>query len=69
SSPSKKSSSESSSEPSDVDETWIDERIAARKAVKNARDFKAADAIRDELLGKGIILEDTPHGVRWKRKP
>ncbi|MGZ6971343.1 MAG: DALR domain-containing protein, partial [Thermoanaerobaculia bacterium] len=65
SSPSKKSSSESS----DVDETWIDERIAARKAVKNARDFKAADAIRDELLGKGIILEDTPHGVRWKRKP
>jgi cysteinyl-tRNA synthetase len=65
SSPSKKSSSE----PSDIDETWIDERIAARKAAKNARDFKAADAIRDELLGKGIILEDTPHGVRWKRKP
>jgi cysteinyl-tRNA synthetase len=53
----------------DVDEAWIDARIEARKQVKKARDFKAADAIRDELLGKGIILEDTPQGVRWKRKP
>jgi cysteinyl-tRNA synthetase len=69
SSPSTKSSSESSSESPDVDETWIDERIAARKEAKRARDFKAADAIRDELLGKGILLEDTPRGVRWRRKP
>ena len=69
SSPSKKSPSESSSESPDVDETWIDARIAARKEAKKARDFKAADAIRDELLGRGIVLEDTPHGVRWKRKP
>ena len=44
------------------------ERIEARKAAKKARDFKAADAIRDELLAKGIVLEDTPQGVRWKRK-
>jgi cysteinyl-tRNA synthetase len=65
SSPSKKSPSEFP----DVDETWIDARIAARKEAKKARDFKAADAIRDELLGRGIVLEDTPHGVRWKRKP
>jgi cysteinyl-tRNA synthetase len=65
SSPSKKSPSESLG----YDETWIDERIAARKAAKKARDFKAADAIREELVGKGILLEDTPHGVRWKRKP
>ncbi|HEY3348546.1 MAG TPA: cysteine--tRNA ligase [Thermoanaerobaculia bacterium] len=62
-SPSKKSSSESLS-----DEPWILERIEARKAAKKARDFKAADAIRDELLAKGIVLEDTPQGVRWKRK-
>ena len=55
--------------PHDLDETWIDERIEARKQAKNARDFKAADAIREELVGKGILLEDTPHGVRWKRKP
>jgi cysteinyl-tRNA synthetase len=64
SSPSKKSPSESL--PSE--EAWILERIEARKAAKKARDFKAADAIRDELLAKGIVLEDTPQGVRWKRK-
>ena len=63
--PSKKSSSEFP----EVDEAVILERIEARKQARKARDFKAADAIRDELLGKGVILEDTPQGVRWKRKP
>ena len=65
SSPSKKSSSESP----DAEETWIDERIEARKQAKKVRDFRTADAIRDELLAKGVVLEDTPQGVRWKRKP
>ena len=51
-----------------ADEAWIDARIEARKQARKARDFKAADAIRDELLEKGVVLEDTPHGVRWKRK-
>lgn len=41
----------------------IDERVAAKKA----RDFARADAIRDQLAGEGILLEDTPQGVRWKR--
>jgi cysteinyl-tRNA synthetase len=54
--------------PDSLDEGWILGRIEARKAAKKARDFKAADAIRDELLAKGILLEDTPQGVRWKRK-
>jgi cysteinyl-tRNA synthetase len=42
--------------------------IAARTAAKKARDFAKADQIRNELIEKGIILEDTKDGVRWKRK-
>ncbi len=45
-------------------EAAIDERNQAKKA----RDFKRADAIRATLLEKGIVLEDTKDGVRWKRK-
>lgn len=41
----------------------VDERAAAKKN----RDFARADAIRDELAAEGILLEDTPQGVRWKR--
>ena len=44
-------------------EKLIEERQAARKA----KDFARADAIRDELLAKGIILEDTREGVKWKK--
>ena len=44
-------------------EALIEERQAARKA----KDFATADRIRDELLEKGIILEDTREGVKWKR--
>jgi cysteinyl-tRNA synthetase len=44
-------------------QTLIDERNAAKKS----RDFARADAIRDQLAGEGILLEDTPQGVRWKR--
>ncbi|WP_395770327.1 cysteine--tRNA ligase [Arenimonas sp.] len=41
----------------------VDERIAA----KAGRDFTRADAIRKQLADEGILLEDTPQGVRWKR--
>ena len=44
-------------------EALIEERQAARKA----KNFARADEIRDELLAKGIILEDTREGVKWKR--
>ena len=44
-------------------EALIEERQAARKA----KNFARADEIRDELLEKGIVLEDTREGVKWKR--
>ena len=47
-------------------EGWIEERIAARVAARAARDFALSDAIRDELLERGVALEDGPSGTRWK---
>lgn len=45
----------------------IERLIEERKAARKAKDFARADAIRAELLEKGIILEDTREGVKWKR--
>ncbi|MBQ1171059.1 MAG: cysteine--tRNA ligase [Lachnospiraceae bacterium] len=45
----------------------IEALISERTAAKKAKDFAKADAIRNELLEKGIILEDTREGVKWKR--
>ncbi len=45
----------------------IEAMIAERQAARKARDFARADAIRDQLLAKGILLEDTREGVKWKR--
>jgi cysteinyl-tRNA synthetase len=50
--------------PSSEIERLIKERDEARKM----RDFARADSIRNELADRGIILEDTPFGTRWKRK-
>ena len=45
----------------------IEELIEKRTAARKAKDFKTADEIRDKLKEMGIILEDTPQGVKWTR--
>ena len=46
---------------------WVEDRLAARRDARARRDFAAADAIRGELDGRGIAIEDTPQGTRWKK--
>ena len=45
----------------------IEELIEKRTEARKAKDFKTADEIRDKLKEMGIILEDTPQGVKWTR--
>ena len=45
-------------------EQLIEERTQARKN----RDFARSDEIRDQLKEKGILLDDTPQGTRWRRE-
>jgi cysteinyl-tRNA synthetase len=49
-----------------IDVARIESLISAREAARKAREFGRADAIRNELLEMGVILEDTPQGPRWK---
>jgi cysteinyl-tRNA synthetase len=45
---------------------WVEERIGARAQARKSKDFKAADAIRAELGAKGVEIEDTPQGTKWR---
>ena len=48
-------------------ERWVEERLKARKEARGQRDFAKADSIRAEIEGRGIAIEDTPHGTKWKK--
>ena len=47
---------------------WINDLINKREVARKNRDWGSADEIRNELLGRGIVLEDTPQGTIWKKK-
>ncbi len=55
-------------EDSELLDADIEKLIEDRQTARANRDFARSDEIRDELAEKGIILEDTKEGVRWKRK-
>ena len=52
----------------DILDDEIEKLIEERREARNNRDFARSDEIRDLLAEKGIILEDTKEGVRWKRR-
>jgi cysteinyl-tRNA synthetase len=53
---------------SSLSDAAIDALVEERTMAKKQRNFARADAIRNELLEKGVVLEDSKDGVRWKRK-
>lgn len=47
-------------------EAYVEEKIKERKAAKKEKDFAKADAIREELAQKGIVIKDTREGTVWE---
>src|SRR5689334_4745969 len=45
---------------------WVEERIEARDKARKGKDFKEADRIRAELARRGVEIEDTPAGTKWR---
>jgi len=46
---------------------WVEERLAARRAAREGRNFGESDRIRAELVARGIAIEDGPGGTKWKK--
>jgi cysteinyl-tRNA synthetase len=51
----------------EISEAEIEQAIADRQAARKARNFALGDKIRNDLLAKGIVLEDGPKGTTWRR--
>lgn len=51
---------------SDVDAAWIEGLLIERTEARKAKNFARSDEIRDTLAAKGIVIEDTPQGPKWK---
>ena len=47
--------------------SWVEDQLRERAAARQRRDFAAADAVRKALEEKGIAIEDSPSGTRWKK--
>ncbi len=52
---------------SEDEKAYIDQKIQERNEAKALKDYAKADAIRDELSRKGVLLMDTPNGTQWER--
>ncbi len=54
--------------PEEIPDAAVEALIRRRQEARAAKDFAESDRIRIELAARGILLEDTPHGPRWKRR-
>lgn len=48
-----------------IDSVWVEEKLAEREQARADKNFELSDAIRDELSGKGVVIEDTKDGTTW----
>ena len=51
----------------DISSAEIDDMIARRKQAKADKNFSGADQIRQDLLSRGVVLEDSREGTKWRR--